>query len=125
MSPAVEQWKAAKEALDTIENERAVLLAPTRQRFEAAQERLAEIEEVTGAHMGWCEGCGRPLFERDRYHVGADVCLCEECCPSYADMLASPQLFRDAEDEPLSAEAARAIVDVYIAAGGSIEDKVL
>jgi hypothetical protein len=29
-----------------------------------------------------CEGCSKPIFGSDRYHVGTGVELCEECAPA-------------------------------------------
>jgi hypothetical protein len=29
-----------------------------------------------------CEGCSKPIFDSDRYHVGTGVELCEECAPA-------------------------------------------
>lgn len=120
-----EAWKAAREALDIIEDERRALLEPTRERLEEAQERLTVIEETCGSFIGYCE-CGEPIFEGERYHVGSDVYLCEPCAPAYADMLASPQNFRGLDDdETMTPDEAKAIVDAHLAAGGSLDDKMV
>lgn len=119
-------WKAAKENLDLIEDERRVLLEPTRERFEAAQETLAEIEEVSGYFIGPCDGCANPIFEGDRHHSGDDAYLCEACAPSYEDMARHPGHFEDPETgDTMTKARADAIVSAHICAGGTITDKMV
>jgi hypothetical protein len=59
------------------------------------------VTEEDGA-IGWCEGCSKAIREGERHHTGAEVLLCEACAPSYSDMLSSPELFRNSEDEPMT-----------------------
>lgn len=125
MNVSKEDWKAARAELDAIIDERNILLAPTRDRYEAALEKVDLIEAELGDHIGSCEGCGHLLFEGDRYHNGSDVYLCETCAPSYADMVEHPDSFRNADDEPMSAEEADAAAQAHLAAGGNLEDKMV
>lgn len=71
-----------------------------------------------------CEGCSRPIFDGENYHAGHDVDLCPDCAPSFADLLAQPESFADAEGEALTSAAAKEIYDAHIAAGGSADDKI-
>lgn len=71
-----------------------------------------------------CEGCSKPLYDGDSYHTGADVDLCVDCAPDYDDLLVMPGSFQDADGEPLTPEAAQAIYDAHIAAGGDPGDKI-
>lgn len=121
-------WKAAKAEVEAIENERAALLAPTKERYEIAQQRLSDIEdEFGGAHLGDCLLCAEPIFEGEPYHSGADgdPC-CQACSPTWRDMLTGAENFRDTEtDEPLTPEQAKVRVDAHLAAGGSLDDKMV
>lgn len=72
-----------------------------------------------------CLGCGDPLldgapFFRDVNGGGLGVC----CAPTYADLLGADAAFVDADDEPMTAEARRALYDAHIAAGGSPTDSM-
>ncbi len=122
-----EEWKAAKAAVDAIEAERAALLAPTTERYDAACERLELIEADCPELIGRCEGCTDPIWKGERYSYDSEggVTLCEECAPSYADMLAEPQFFYDGEGETMTPEQAKAICDAHLAAGGSLDDKMV
>lgn len=79
-----------------------------------------EREKITA-----CEGCSAPIYNRDQYHRGSDVDLCQECAPDYSDLLVIPGSFTDAEGEPLTVEAAQAIYDAHVDAGGSPDDKMV
>lgn len=72
-----------------------------------------------------CEGCSKPIREGDKYHAGVDVELCEQCAPSYGDMLAAPSLFRGSDDDAATPDEAKAICDAHVAAGGALSDKLL
>lgn len=71
-----------------------------------------------------CEGCSKPIYDGDSYHTGSDVDLCADCAPAFSDLLASPESFADSEGEPLTPEAATALYDAHIAAGGAPTDKI-
>jgi len=122
-----EEWKVAKAAVDAIEKEREALLAPTKERYDAALEQLDLIEESLPEHLGRCEGCDEPIWEGDRYAYGNEDCiyLCENCAPSWGDMLVNPDQFVDAEGEYHTPETAKAAVDAHLAAGGSLDDKMV
>lgn len=121
------EWKAAKAEVEAIEKEREALLAPTKARYDAACDRLEIIEESCPDRIGHCEGCNEPIWEGDRYAYDSEnaIYLCEECAPSWGDMLANPDHFYDDEGEYRTAETAKAAVDAHLAAGGSLEDKMV
>lgn len=120
-----QDWLAAKAALDAIEAERDALLAPTQERYMAAMERLDDIEGASGEFITYCAGCVEPLFDGDKTHNGGDVTLCEKCAPTYGDMLAEPEHFVDGDEEPLTPEAAKAIVDAHLEDGGALTDPMV
>jgi hypothetical protein len=122
-----DDWKAAKAAVEAIEKEREALLAPTKERYDAACDRLEMIEDECPERIGRCEGCDEPIWEGDRYACGNEDCiyLCEDCAPSWGDMLANPDQFYDDEGEYHTAETVKAAVDAHLAAGGSLEDKMV
>jgi hypothetical protein len=72
-----------------------------------------------------CEGCGNAIREGDRFHGGLDVELCEQCAPTYEDMLSSPSHFRGVNDIEMAPDEARRICDGHIADGGSLTDKLV
>ena len=121
------EWLAAKAELDAVEAERRELLEPTALRYHNAQCKLEDIEEDCPERLGSCEGCLDPIWEGDRYAYDSEnaIYACEECAPSYEDMLDSPGLFYDADGEYLTPEKARAAVDAHLAAGGSLTDKMV
>lgn len=120
-------WKAAKAEVEAIEKERAALIAPTEGRYDAALERLETIEEDCPELVGRCEECLDPIWEGERYASDSEngIVLCEECAPSWSDMLANPDHFYDAEGEYHTAESAKAACDAHLAAGGSLDDKMV
>lgn len=122
-----EEWKAAKAEVEAIEAERAALLASTDERYNAALDRMEQVEEDCPELVGRCEGCMDPIWEGERYAYDRNngIHLCEECAPSYADMLAEPQHFYDGDEETMTPEKARAICDAHLAAGGSLDDKMV
>lgn len=71
-----------------------------------------------------CESCSKAIHEGDSYHTGADVDLCAECGPDFADLLANPESFADSEGEPMTFDAAKEIYEAHIAAGGKPGDKI-
>lgn len=123
MSYTREDWVKAKADLDAIEAERHELLAPTIDRFCAAQERLEEVEDNLGGFVAMCEGCATAIFEGDKYHV-ADVYLCEPCAPSYQDMIDHPDHFEDADGEQMTRELAQTLGAAHVSAGGCLSDKM-
>lgn len=121
------EWLQAKAEVDAIEKERSALLQPTKDRYEAAYNRLETIEDASPERIGRCEGCDMPIWEGERYAYGSEdgIYLCEQCAPSWADMLANPAYFVDADGEFHTAETAKAAVDAHLAAGGSLDDKMV
>lgn len=125
------EWLAAKAELDAVEAEHDALVkaavAPIEDRYNAAHERFDLIDEDCPERFGDCVGCCAPIWEGDRYAYDSEnaIYTCEECAPSYEDMLDSPGLFYDADGEYLTPEKARAAVDAHLAAGGSLTDKMV
>ncbi len=78
---------------------------------------------------GWpCEGCDHVILPGELAHRcggGAGGYPCIACAPTYADMLAHPSSFSTADGEPETPEGAKAFVDAHVAAGGSIDDKIV
>lgn len=75
--------------------------------------------------IGWCETCERLIRDGEPYHAGEDVYLCQQCAPSYSDLLSSPESFRDDEGNPMTALKAGIIVQGIIEAGGGLDDKMV
>lgn len=139
--PTKDDWKKARAEFDELEARRADMVhdiklafeqerdrrwAKTNTRYQNLKAKLDEIEGEIGEPFGFCEGCSEPLFGGDLYHGGIDVYLCQECAPSYADLLTSYDNFRGRDDEdPMTKEEAQAICDAHVAAGGSLEDKMV
>lgn len=126
-----EAWKAAKATLQATEAERKELIRVAvegiRERYEAAQEALEEIEESSPERVGICEGCSDPIWEGERYSYDGNnhIYHCEPCSPTYGDMLADPTSFYDSEGEYMTAETAKAAVDAHLAKGGALTDKMV
>lgn len=135
-------WKAAHAMLAAIIEEReemiapmrhayeaarAKILAPTTERYEQAVEHMERVQDETGEPIGFCEGCSEPLFDGDKHHLGADFdYFCEPCAPSYGDMLSSCVHFRGGDDDqPMTQDEAKVIVDAHLADGGSLDDKLV
>lgn len=125
--PTKEDWKPARAAVEAIEKERAALLKPTNGRYMAARDRLDAIEAALPEIIGRCEGCEEPIFDGERYSYDSinAIHLCEECSPSYADMLADPTSFYNNDEEYLTPEQAKDICDAHVAKGGSLDDKMV
>lgn len=121
------EWMAAKAEVEAIEKERDALLATTKERYDAACDRLELIEEDCPELVGRCEGCMKPIWHGERYHSDPEngIVLDEECAPSWADMLANPEHFRDDEGDNMTPEVAKTLVDAHLAAGGSLDDKMV
>lgn len=78
------------------------------------------------AELGNCVLCLKVINEGDRYHHGCEDIACEDCAPTYADMLAEPEFFRDLKtDEPMTAAEAEQAVSAHLAAGGKLTDKMV
>ncbi len=119
-----EQYKALKTKAD----EAWAAAAPQRHALKAAEQPYLEIMEqidelVDGAEIQTCEGCGDPIFDGDKTHSTGDGQLCACCSPTYAEMLAEHGMFT-LNDEPMTAERAKAICDAHVAAGGSLYDSM-
>ena len=116
-------YKSASDALDAIEAQRHALLQPTAAAYGAALVALDALQERLGEPECICEGCGRHVFPGEPW-LGGETPLCGACAPTYADLVASPGLFGDDDGEPLTPEAARALHDAHLAAGGSPGDSL-
>lgn len=74
-----------------------------------------------------CEGCLKVVREDEPHSYDSvnGLTFCEDCSPSYQDMLDDPASFYDDDEEPMKPEKAKAIVDAHLAAGGQITDKMV
>lgn len=122
-------WMAAKAELDAIEEERNELLKPTNDRYCAAQERLELIEDECGELLDHCGGCGKPIFDGEKVFDHDDgPSFCEECAPTYAEMLSDPSRWfsydDDGEQVPMTPERAQAICNEHISSGGALTDSM-
>lgn len=122
-----DDWRAATAAVESIEKERKALLAPTEERYDAALDRLEEIEEDLPDTVGKCEGCGCMIFEDDPYlysHIDS-VSTCLGCSPTWADMVEGFESWINTEtDDPMTQEEAQAWADRHVAAGGKLTDSM-
>ncbi|GHB33723.1 hypothetical protein GCM10007094_23190 [Pseudovibrio japonicus] len=81
-------WEVAKATIANIEEERKALLAPTQARYEAALDKLSDIEDDLSGLDGVCEGCDTPIFEGDPHYISADsVMTCRACAPMLSDIV--------------------------------------
>lgn len=123
------EWKKAKAELDAIEKEREALLAPTKERYDAACEKLDEAEEALendGSFLVMCEGCGEPIFDDEPYTADSESSIynCLECSPTYQDVLDHPEHFESRDGNPMTAKQAKALTDAHIASGGKLSDSM-
>lgn len=90
------------------------------------RELTEQMEELALGDVQPCEGCDDFIFEGDKRSSTVEGSLCAKCSPSYADMLAHPELFMspDDDDELMTAAEAQRICDAHVAAGGSLEDSM-
>lgn len=126
MTATKDDWKRATAEVEAIEKEREALLVPTKERYDAARDRLEEIEDQCGDLLGRCEGCSEPIFEGDRHSFDrmSDIMMCEDCSPTWHDLLREPESFYNGEDVYYTPETAKAAADAHIAKGGSLDDKI-
>ena len=125
-------YLAAEQVVADIEAERHELTKHTDKRYARAKAKLDRIEQSLGVLITKCEGCGTPLFEREKWFPTLDGCdLCVECAPNYKDMLEAPQIFvnMDLDDGSCvimhTAESVKPLIDAHIAAGGSLDDSLV
>lgn len=126
MTYTKQDWIDARAAVDAIEAEQTALIKPTETRYNAARDRLEEIEDDLGDCLGRCVACAKPIFEGEPYHHGSEEPQCKECAPTYQDMLNEPQFFISFQtDEPMTPQQAKEVVDRHLAKGGSLTDKMV
>ena len=123
-SPEIkEQYKALKESADVAyanaEPQRKAL-AKAEAPFNKIQDEIDELLEYREVQS--CEGCSDPIFEGDKTAQESDGVLCENCAPTYEEILKSPSYFLNADEEPMSGEETKAFCDAHIAAGGVLTD---
>lgn len=89
---------------------------------------LAEIERLDRAAqetaIATCEACGHAIQEGEAYLPSAATPLCAACAPTYQSLIDEPEGFVDDDGDPLTPEAARALYDAHIAAGGQPTDSI-
>jgi hypothetical protein len=123
-----QDWIEAKAAIEAIEKERADLVAHTNERLSAAEERFDEIEEQlsdSGELIDQCEGCSQPIFEGEKHFRCNDgIYLCEECAPTYENLLNDRDFWVNEEGDQMSLERAQELYNAHIAAGGKPTDSM-
>jgi hypothetical protein len=91
--------------------------------------RDAVIEEAIGDKdiVGSCEFCERLLLDGDKGHRGTDgVIVCEACAPTYGCLKKQREEMVAESDDPEDDNAlCLASIEAHIAAGGSLDDKVV
>ena len=90
-----------------------------------AEGNEALADEIEADAIGHCEHCDEPIFDGERHNWSPDVKLCAAHAPAYADVLARPDSFLNEDDEPMTTAEAEAFVAEHLAAGGSLEDKMV
>lgn len=121
------EWKAANALVIEIEAERAKLLAPTKERYDAACLRLEEIEEDLPELIGKCETCMEPIFEGDSYMSESEACIyeCKNCAPTWQDMLDGYENWQNTQTgDPLTKEEAIDWAGRHIEKGGLLTDSM-
>lgn len=116
--------KRLERAVDDAEN-----------RLRTAEEALERFEKECTVLIGMCEFCGEDIWEGDRFNrranpSGGRIFECWECVYSYRQLLTKvsqdwaerPETM-DADD--LTVEDAQKIIDDHLAAGGSLDDKMV
>ena len=112
----------ADESYKAAEPQRAALYeAETPHRL--LSEKIDDL--LDGAEVDFCESCLEPIFDGDKWNSGFDGRVCEACAPSYRNILDGPEHFLTFNDEQMTADKARSICDAHVAAGGSLDDKMV
>lgn len=124
MSNARQKWAEANAAVKAIEAERNALLEPTEERYRAAREALDEIEDELGEFIGKCISCEAPIFDGDPYEadISGDILYCKNDAHTWADFQQHPDGFVDADETCYTAETAKPVIDEHLAAGGSLDE---
>lgn len=120
----LELQRQSQEAYKAAEPERKALEEAERPHRELEEQIDAFLDEHDKEVIDNCETCCEPIFEGDRC-TGGEFNLCEECAPSWKDMLDSPENFQDVNEERLTFDRAREMCDYHIACGGTLEDKMV
>ncbi|HZQ01382.1 MAG TPA: hypothetical protein VFB13_17690 [Reyranella sp.] len=89
-----------------------------------------EIEALFEKHgvafAGHCEFCDRLLFAGERGHYDREgAILCEPCAPTYGDWQQQLDGEKLPFDDPDDEADGRAAIAAHLAAGGSLDDKML
>ncbi len=120
----LELQRLSNEAYQAAEPERKALEEAERPHRELEEQITEFLEEHDTEVIGNCESCCEPIFDGDRC-TGGEFNLCEECAPSWQDMLDSPENFEDPDGNRLTREKVKPYFDAHIAAGGAAEDKMV
>jgi hypothetical protein len=87
---------------------------------------LPEAANDTSEQITSCEGCGKPIFDGDKYHHGSDVDLCEKCAPTWQDLADEPDSFTSfADGDPVTEREANKALCLHLARGGKRTDKMV
>ncbi|MCA1490128.1 hypothetical protein I6F11_04240 [Ensifer sp. NBAIM29] len=119
-----QRWREASALVDQIDEERMELLRPTEKNWHAALDALQFVNDQCEAHDHLrCDGCEAPIFQDDAYSGGYSI-LCEECSPTYQELIEDHEAFVDGDGKPATPEQCREWFDAHIAAGGSPTDSM-
>lgn len=121
-----QQWIAANALVERLDADRRKLLESSEQEWLAALIEFEKLDVLLDDHDTCirCEVCTTPIMIGDRYH-GGPTPTCEECAPSYQDLIDEPDSFTDGDGLPVDPEALKAEYDAHIANGGSADDKMV
>jgi hypothetical protein len=119
-----ELQRRSNEAYQAAEPERQALKEAERPHRELEEQITAFLEEHDKEVIDHCEGCCEPIFEGERC-TGGENNLCEACAPTWRDMLLSPENFSTFHGNPCTYAEAKRICDDHVAAGGSLDDKMV
>lgn len=128
MTPEVRETLAEElAALDKAEDAIRVAMKPFSDALLAVETLRENLLEKHGTdHVGSCETCGRALFEGDLgySYSDAEVKLCAEHAPTYADWKRTTEGEPEAYDSLDHLASAKKQIADHLAAGGSLDDKV-
>ena len=120
----LEMRSQSDEAYKTAEPERLALQEAERPYHDIEDQIEAFLDEHDRVIIDTCENCSEPIFEGEKC-TGGEFNQCEECAPSWQDLLDSPENFQDPDGNLLTLEKVQPHFDAHISAGGKPEDKMV
>lgn len=84
------------------------------------------LKDELAEQITTCEDCLSPIRDGDKYHPGNGADLCENCAPTYQDMLDRPSAFFSNETgKHMTFHEAIRACNQHQAQGGKMEDKLV